>query len=75
MPDENERLGFVIGHWLEATKTLLRLKTSEGALLVALQEIVATRTKRFPPGGNAKAAEEMKNIARDAIARQKGGAG
>lgn len=71
MTDENERLAFVTGQWLETIKTLVRLKRGEGALLVALQEIAANRSETFS-GGNAEAAEEMKNIARNAIAWQKG---
>lgn len=53
-------------------RDFIKVCASEAALLAALQEIVATRTERFPPGGTAKAAEEMKNVARNAIARQKG---
>lgn len=52
-------------------RDFIKVCASEAALLAALQEIAANRSETFS-GGNAEAAEEMKNIARNAIARQKG---
>ena len=72
MTDENERLAFVIGQWLETTRTLVRLKRSEGVLLAALQEIVDCPVGDHVP---LDPIGILKTIASNAIARQKGGAG
>ena len=71
MTDENERLAFVVGQWLEATRTLIRLKRSEGVLLEALQEIVDCPVGDHVP---LDPIGILKTIASNAIARQKGGA-
>ena len=71
MTDENERLAFVIGQWLETTRTLIRLKLSEGVLLAALQEIVAYQVGELIQPDIIRT---LKDKASNAIARQKGGA-
>lgn len=67
MADEDERLAFVIGQWVETCKTVLRLKMSEGDLLAALQEIADYES-------GSLTYDDMRDIALNAIARQKGGA-
>lgn len=72
MADEDERLAFVIGQWVETCKTVLRLKMSEGDLLAALQAIDDYEEGRLA-NTEALAVYGQKKIARDAIARQKEG--